>query len=137
MNITVAISLSYQRDDMINVIIEDMIGMSNGALILPFQIASAKWNTTTLSILDLVRGRHHATYGSTEKLHEKGQLLIEKYLNIIIKTGQLKNRTLSILATKELKIMTKLLFISISSRYLKIIVHSRANWMLETQEGIN
>jgi hypothetical protein len=90
MNITVAISLSYQRDDMINVIIEDMIDMSNGALILPLQIASAKWNTTTLSILDLVRGRHHATYGSTEKLHEKGRLLIEKYLNIIIKTGQFK-----------------------------------------------
>jgi len=72
MNITVAISLSYQRDDMINVIIEDMIDVSNGALILPLQIASAKWNATTLSILDRVRGRHRATYGSTEKVHEKG-----------------------------------------------------------------
>ena len=40
---------------MINVIIEDMIDVGNGALILPLQIASSKWNTTTLSILDLVR----------------------------------------------------------------------------------
>lgn len=90
MNITVAISLSYRRDDMINVIIEGMTDVSNRALILQLQIASAKWNATFLSILDLVRGRHHATYGSTEKLHEKGRLLIEKYLNIIIKTGQFK-----------------------------------------------
>jgi hypothetical protein len=73
---------------MINVIIEDMIDVGNGALILPLQIASAKWNTTFLSILDLVRDRHHATHGSTEKLHEKGRPAIERYLNIIIKTGQ-------------------------------------------------
>lgn len=122
---------------MINVIIEGITDVSNGALILPLQIASAKWNATFLSILDLVRGRHHATHGSIEKLHEKGRPEIEKYLNIIIKTGQFKNRALSIIATKEVKIMTKLSFISITSRYLKIIVHSGANWMLETQEGIN
>jgi len=72
MNITVAISLSYQRDAMINVIIEDMIDVGNGALILPLQIASAKWNTTFLSILDLVRGRHHATHGSTREASREG-----------------------------------------------------------------
>ena len=72
---------------MINVIIEDMIDVGNGSLILPLQILSAKWNATFLSILDLVRGRHHATHGSTEKLHEEGRPAIERYLNII-KTGQ-------------------------------------------------
>jgi hypothetical protein len=90
MNITVAISLSYPRDDMIKVIIEDMINLSNGALSLPLQIASAKWNATFLSISDLMRSRHHAAYGGIEKLHDKGQFVIERYLNIIIKSGYFK-----------------------------------------------
>jgi hypothetical protein len=104
MNITVAISLSYRRDDMINVIIEGMTDVSNRALILQLQIASAKWNATFLSILDLVRGRHHATHGSIEMLHEKGRLLIEKYLNIIIKTVQFKIEHYLLLLLKSQKL---------------------------------
>jgi|WetSurSiteA1Bulk_404760.scaffolds.fasta_scaffold475379_1 hypothetical protein len=88
-NITVAISLSYWRDDMINVIIEDMIDVSNGALICHFRSHQPNGMPHSFHILDLVRGRHHATHGSAEKLHEKGRPKIEKYLNII-KIGQFK-----------------------------------------------